>query len=107
MAAEVTARPGYFPGRRYDRVFFAGIVCLLEATVLLGFAHTYYFAGLFQAPLSSPILHVHAAVFSGWMTLLLIQTMLISAGSVSSPWRVPRSFDGRSLLSFTTRSGPF
>ncbi|HLY19132.1 MAG TPA: hypothetical protein VKR61_18015, partial [Bryobacteraceae bacterium] len=69
---------GHLPGRRYDRVFFASMVCILEATVFLGFAHTYYLAGVFQAPLASRILHVHGAVFSAWMFLLFIQAALIS-----------------------------
>lgn len=79
IAAEMPARPSkHLRGRRYDRVFFAGLVSLLEATVFLGFAHTYYLAGVFEAPLASRILQVHGAVFSAWMILLFIQSALIS-----------------------------
>ena len=70
------------PGRRYDRQFFMGIVILLIAVVAIGFAPTYYLAGVFRAPLPSPILHIHAVVFTGWMLLLLVQTGLVSAKRV-------------------------
>jgi hypothetical protein len=67
------------PGRRYDRFFFPVMVGLLIATVGVGFAHTYYLAGVFQAPLASRVLHVHGLIFSAWMLLLLVQITLVSA----------------------------
>jgi|SRR5215470_4959492 len=72
----------YLPGRRYDHLFFAGMSCLMLATVFVGFAPTYYLAGLFHAPLPSLIVHVHGAVFSCWILLLLTQTSLVSARRV-------------------------
>jgi hypothetical protein len=70
---------GRTPGARYNRIFFPMMVGLLIATVMVGFAHTYYLAGVFQAPLASRVLHVHGAIFSAWMLLLLVQTTLVSA----------------------------
>jgi FtsH-binding integral membrane protein len=70
------------PGRRYDHVFFVGMACAMLATVFVGFAPTYYMAGVFRAPLPSPIIHVHGALFSCWILLLLAQTSLVSAGRV-------------------------
>jgi FtsH-binding integral membrane protein len=70
------------PGRRYDRVFFSGMALLILASVFLGFAHSYYLAGVFHAPLPSRIIHVHGALFSGWILLLIVQTALVSAGRV-------------------------
>src|SRR5664280_218793 len=55
---------------------------LLVAVVAIGFAPTYYLAGVFRAPLPSRIVHVHGAVFSTWMILLTVQTGLISAKRV-------------------------
>jgi FtsH-binding integral membrane protein len=55
---------------------------LMMATVFVGFAHTYYLAGLFHAPLPSRIIHVHGALFSCWILLLVTQTSLVSAGRV-------------------------
>ena len=70
------------PGRKYDRQFFSAVTVLLAAVVAIGFAPTYYLAGGFLAPLPSLIVHIHAAVFSTWMILLLVQTGLISAKQV-------------------------
>jgi FtsH-binding integral membrane protein len=70
------------PGRRYDHVFFSGVAFLVLATVVAGFARTYYLAGVFHAPLPSLIIHLHAAAFSCWVLLLIAQTSLVSAGRV-------------------------
>ncbi len=70
------------PGRRYDRQFFMTMVILLTAVVAIGFAPTYYLAGGFRAPLPGPIVHIHGAVFTSWMLLLLVQTGLVSAKKV-------------------------
>jgi hypothetical protein len=70
------------PGKRYDRQFFMAMAILLFAVIAIGFAPTYYRAGFFRAPLPSRIVHIHAAVFSSWMLLLLVQTTLISAKRV-------------------------
>lgn len=70
------------PGRKYDRQFFFVMTLLLAAVVAIGFAPTYYLAGGFLAPLPSRIVHIHAAVFSVWMILLMVQTGLISAKRV-------------------------
>jgi hypothetical protein len=82
VAAVSTNAPKRLPGRTYDRQFFFGIVILLLTVVAIGFAPTYYLAGGLQAPLPSPIVHVHAVIFSTWMLLLLVQTGLISAKKV-------------------------
>lgn len=55
---------------------------LILATVFVGFARTYYLAGMFHAPLPSLIVHLHGAAFSSWILLLVAQTSLISAGRV-------------------------
>jgi hypothetical protein len=70
------------PGNRYDHFFFSGMALLLLLTVLVGFAPTYYLAGVFHAPLPSVIIHIHGAVFSCWILLLVTQTSLVGAGRV-------------------------
>jgi len=70
------------PGRRYDHVFFSSMAWLILATVFLGFARTYYLAGIFRAPLPSLIIHLHGAAFTGWILLLVTQTSLVAAGRV-------------------------
>lgn len=76
------ARVARLPGRRFDHLFFSGMALLMLVTVFVGFARTYYLAGVFQAPLPSLIVHLHGAAFSCWILLLLTQTSLVSAGRV-------------------------
>jgi hypothetical protein len=70
------------PGRLYDHYFFSGMALLLFASVFLGFARSYFLAGVFHAPLPSLIIHIHGAVFSTWILLLITQTSLVAAGRV-------------------------
>jgi hypothetical protein len=68
----VSTKPSIdLPGRRYDHLFFSALALLILATVFVGFARTYYFAGVFHAPLPSLIIHVHGAAFSCWILLLV------------------------------------
>jgi hypothetical protein len=66
-----------------ERVFFSGMAILLCVVVFIGFSPTYFGAGMLRAPLPSPILHVHGAVFTLWMTLYIVQAALISASRVA------------------------
>jgi FtsH-binding integral membrane protein len=70
------------PGRRYDHLFFSAMALVMLATVFVGFARTYYLAGVFHAPPPSLIIHLHGAAFSCWILLLVTQTSLVSAGRV-------------------------
>ena len=67
------------PGRRYDKVFFLVMTLLLLVIALIGFGRSYYLAGVFHAPLPAPILHVHGALNTLWMILLVVQAGLVSA----------------------------
>ncbi len=67
------------PGRRFDHFFFSAMAVMMLAAVFVGFAPTYYLAGLLRAPLPSATIHVHGAVFSCWILLLITQTSLVSA----------------------------
>jgi len=81
--ARPSAKPGAtLPGRRFDHWFFSGSAWLMLASVFLGFGPTYYWAGVFNAPLPSRIIHIHGAVFSGWILLLIVQNSLAWAGRV-------------------------
>ena len=72
--AEIVIRTRY-----NDRVFFSGMAILILATTLVGFARTYFLAGMVRAHLPSPIIHVHGAIFSLWVLLLITQTSLVAA----------------------------
>ena len=74
-----TDRPA---NRTRERVFYSGMAILLCICVFIGFAPTYFQAGMMRAPLPSPILHIHGAVFTLWMLLFVVQVALISARRV-------------------------
>jgi hypothetical protein len=65
--------------RTAERIFFGGMAVLLCVIVYIGFSPSYFSAGMFRAPLPSPILHVHGAVFTLWMILFPAQVALVSA----------------------------
>lgn len=79
------------PGRRFDHFFFSGTALLMLVTVFVGFAPSYYLAGLFRAPLPRPIIHLHGALFSCWILLLVTQTSLVSAGRADVHRRLGRA----------------
>lgn len=79
IPAKVTTGP---PGRRYDHYFFSGMALLILFTVFLGFARSYFLAGMFNAPLPSRIIHLHGAAFTCWILLLVTQTSLVASGRV-------------------------
>jgi hypothetical protein len=62
--------------RKWDRVFFSAMSLLLMS-VLLGFARTYFLAGMLRAPLPNLLIHLHGAAFTSWILLLLAQNALI------------------------------
>lgn len=68
--------------RRYEHLFFSGMALVILAVVLRGFAHTYFLAGVFRAPLPNLLIHIHGAAFTCWILLLVTQTSLVSAGRV-------------------------
>ena len=68
--------------RTAERAFYSGMAILLCVCVYIGFSPTYFRAGMLRAPLPSPILHIHGAVFTLWMLLFFLQAALISARRV-------------------------
>ena len=89
MATEAIAvpasrqRPTYRPvNKTAERIFYSGMAIVLCICVYIGFYPTYFRAGMLNAPLPSPILHFHGAVFTLWMLLFTAQAALISARRV-------------------------
>src|SRR5260370_31090954 len=68
--------------RLFENLFFSGMAVLIFATVFVGFARSYYLAGVFKGSLPSVVIHIHGAVFSSGILLLLAQTSLVAAGRV-------------------------
>ena len=65
-----------------DRRFFTGMALVMAATAFVGFAPTYYLAGLNDAPTPAltPMVHLHGGLNTAWMLLLVLQTGLIARG---------------------------
>jgi hypothetical protein len=76
------------PGSRFDHLFFSAASVLILVSVFIGFAPTYFLAGVFRAHLPNTLIHFHAAVFSCWILLLVLQTSLVSAHRVDIHRRV-------------------
>ena len=68
--------------RTYERVFFSGMAWLMLAVAVVGFWRTYYGAGMVRSHLPNALLHVHGALFTLWMVLLVVQTGLVAAHKV-------------------------
>lgn len=68
--------------RLREHAFFVSLALLIVIAVFIGFARTYYLAGVSRAPLPSLLVHIHGAVFSMRILLLLVQVFLVAAGRV-------------------------
>jgi uncharacterized membrane protein YozB (DUF420 family) len=53
---------------------------LMPVLVLIGFARTYYLKGVFSGPsLPSLLVHVHGAVMTSWVLLVVVQIWLVAS----------------------------
>jgi len=60
-------------------VFFTWMAAAIAVAVFAGFARTYYLKGLTGAPpLPSALVYWHAAVFTAWVMLFIVQTNLVA-----------------------------
>jgi hypothetical protein len=67
-----------------QRYFFVVMASLVTVIVFAGFAPSFYLRGAFQPDQKlSTLLHVKGVVFSGWIILFLVQSILIVRGSRS------------------------
>ncbi len=88
MATGTASRPASQPGR-YDRAFYSGMAIAMALAVFVGFARTYYLSSYFgtNATLSggpfSTVVRLHAALFTAWVLLFLVQTSLVATHRVA------------------------
>jgi hypothetical protein len=74
--------------QRRGHQFYIGVTLLLAAMVVTGFWRT-YFGTLLSGGIARPlVMHVHGAVFTGWMLLLCLQVALAASGRVREHRRV-------------------
>ncbi len=66
-----------------DRKFYTAMGVAIAAVVVWGFAPSYYLSRWMPVPGSAPemsaILHLHGAIFTAWVTLMVVQPMLIAS----------------------------
>ncbi|MGI4756471.1 MAG: hypothetical protein ACRYGF_06435 [Janthinobacterium lividum] len=74
--------------KRRDDIFFLCMVAAILSVNFVGFAKTYYLAGVFRAPLPGPLVHIHGALFTSWLLLLAVQTALVAVNRI----RLHRTF---------------
>lgn len=93
--ASATATPHRAPPSHHDRLFYGSIAVALALTVFLGFGPTYFFPIFTRSPQSTqtggpvtPLVHVHAALFSAWVLLFIGQTTLIAQRKLAVHRRV-------------------
>lgn len=68
--------------KRTEDIFFSVLTALIIVAVSIGFARTYFLTGIFMAKLPSWLVHIHGALFTGWIVLLAAQVILVSTGRV-------------------------
>jgi hypothetical protein len=70
------------PDANAERRFYSITSVLLLATVVGGFAPTYFLRGLGESGPLGTLLHWHGAIFTAWMLLFVAQSWLIAGGRV-------------------------
>jgi hypothetical protein len=79
--AAILGAPPHTRARR-PKWFFNALAVLMTATVVAGFWPS-YFSPLLRGAAQRPwVIHLHGAIFAGWMALLLLQIALASTGRI-------------------------
>src|SRR4029450_3359149 len=63
--------------------FFVGMAVAAALTVFLGFARTYYLKSAFPTPAFPLLFHVHGALFTAWMLLVVLQASLAASRRIA------------------------
>ena len=63
---------------RPDDVFFLGMAGVAALAILVGFARSYFLAGMLFAPLPGLLVHIHAIAFLSWIVLFVTQISLVT-----------------------------
>ena len=79
-AVSATGSPNAGAQPRSRHGFFVGMSVLLLATVLVGFAPSFYLKTYFETPPLPVHLHLHGVVLSTWFLLFFLQTSLVASG---------------------------
>jgi FtsH-binding integral membrane protein len=63
--------------RQTDRLFFTGMAAAAALMLFLGFSPSYFLRSA-ELPALTPLYHVHGALFTAWIFLLVAQTALVA-----------------------------
>jgi hypothetical protein len=66
--------------QQVDHRFYLGMALAMAFGVFAGFTRTYYARSYFHSPAIPLWVHVHGAVFTGWMLLYILQCLLAMYG---------------------------
>jgi FtsH-binding integral membrane protein len=77
LSSNVATRVGVLR-RRSDHAFFTAMSILMAVGVGAGFSRTYF--ARIAAGTTTPLIHVHGAVFAVWMLLFILQAVLVAVG---------------------------
>lgn len=69
--------------RRADDTFFLAMAIFSLGAVFLGFARSYYLAGIYHTHVPNLLIGVHGAVFTTWIVLLVVQTGLVAGRRIA------------------------
>ena len=89
MATSAASEPIVFSRHAYDRLFYGGMAIGMALTVFIGFARTYYLSAFFGTNTTSSggpfstLVRLHAALFTTWVVLFIVQTSLVATHRVA------------------------
>jgi len=90
MIPNVASPARTVPAGTYDRRFYSGLALAMALLVFVGFGPTFYLRPFFGAPVSltglatmTPIALAHGVIFTGWVLLFVVQTMLVASRQVA------------------------
>jgi len=86
--ARALLRDQIISAQRRGHQFYIALSLLLIATVVTGFWPSYFGTFLRGGATRPLVMHVHGAIFTGWMALLFLQVGLAAAGRVRTHRRV-------------------
>jgi len=80
----------------HDRVFYGSVAVSMAVMAIVGFAPTFYLRLFSAGPMVTfgggrpftPLVYVHAVLFTAWVALFIVQTALISARHVAVHRRI-------------------
>src|SRR5215468_7981998 len=89
MATSAAPKPIVLSTGAYDRLFYSGMAVAMALAVFIGFARTYYLSAYFGTTTTttggpfSTIVRLHAALFTTWVLLFVVQTSLVATRRVA------------------------